>query len=356
MTPGLEAALALEREAGTDAAAEARALIKAELEALGYEVVVQRFAFSTGSLNALPVLGAGLGWLALLEIPLILMPAAPGWAALAVLLAGLSCLALIARAIGTGAATPGGEQREDANLVASRPGSTPSRWLVAHLDTKAQGHSMAGRLVAVWLLLAAAVALVLLAGWRLAAIPPVTLVAGAAAASVVAGFLAGRGRLKGRTVGARDNGSALVALLAAAESAHPGTGIIVTGAEEFGLVGARIVAQQLPELVRGKDVINLDTLDDRGDLALVAHDAPGDALAGELEPELAGIAPRVRRRHLPLGIFVDSYPLARAGARAVTIGRLDWSTLRLIHTPRDTRERLGFDTAQAVGERVGKLG
>lgn len=356
MTPGLEAALALEREAGTAAAAEARALIKQELEALGYEVVVQRFAFSSGSLNALPVLGAGLGWLALLEIPLLLMPAAPGWAALAVLLAGLACLGLIARAIGTGAATPGGEQREDANLLATRRGSSPSRWLVAHLDTKAQGHSMAGRLVAVWLLLSAAVALGLLAGWRLAAVPPATLVAGGAAASVVAGFLAGRGRLRGRTVGARDNGSGLVALLAAAEGAGRDTGVIVTGAEEFGLVGARILAQQLPEMVLGKDVINLDTLDDRGDLALVAHDASGDELAGELEPKLRAIAPRVRRRQLPLGIFVDSYPLARAGARAVTIGRLDWHTLRLIHTPRDTSQGLDFMTARAVGERLGGLG
>lgn len=357
MTPGLESALALEREAGTAGAEEARALIKQELEALGYEVVVQRFAFSTGSLNALPVLGAGLGWLALLEIPLILMPAAPGWAALAVLLAGLSCLALIARAIGTGAATPGGEQREDANLVATRAGSTPSRWLVAHLDTKAQGHSMAGRLVAVWLLLAAALALTLLAAWRLAAaVPSVPLVAAAAAASVAAGFLAGRGRLKGRTVGARDNGSGLVALLMAAESAGASTGVIVTGAEEFGLVGARILAQQAPDMIRGKDVINLDTLDDRGDLAIVAHDPPGEVLAGELQPKLDGTAPRVRRRHLPLGIFVDSYPLARAGARAVTIGRLDWNTLRLIHTPRDTSQGLDFMTARAVGERLGRLG
>jgi Zn-dependent M28 family amino/carboxypeptidase len=214
---------------------------------------------------------------------------------------------------------------------------------------------MAGRLVAVWLLLAAALALVLLAAWRLATVPPAPIVAAAAAASVVAGFLAGRGRLKGQTVGARDNGSGLVALLAAAESAGPGTGVIITSAEEFGLVGARILAQQMPEMVRGKDVINFDTIDDRGDVALVAHDAPGEALAGELLPSLGGIAPRVRCRHLPLGIFVDSYPLARAGARAVTIGRLDWGTLRLIHTPRDTRKGLDFRTALAVGERIGRM-
>ncbi|HEU4800733.1 MAG TPA: M28 family peptidase [Gemmatimonadales bacterium] len=356
MTPGLEAVLALEREAGTAGAADARALLTRELEALGYEVVAQRFAFSTGTLNALPVLGGGLGWLTLLQIPLLLLPAVPGWAALAVLLAGLACLVLVARAIGTGAASSSGELREDANLVATRPGAPPARWLVAHLDTKAQGHSMAGRLVAVWLLLAAVVALGALAVWRLSAVPPMPVAAAAAAASVMAGFLAGRGRLKGRTVGARDNGSGLVALMEGAAHAAPSTGVIITSAEEFGLVGARILAQQRGELVRGRDVLNLDTIDDRGDLAIVLHDPPGDALAVELEGLLAGVAPRVRRRRLPLGIFVDSYPLARAGARAVTIGRLNWATLRLIHTPRDTREGLAFDTARAVGERLGRLG
>lgn len=355
MSPGLEAALALEREAGTAGATEARALLTRELEALGYEVVVQRFEFSTGTLNALPVLGGGLGWLTLLQVPLLLLPGAPGWASLAVLLAGLACLLLIARAIGTGAAASRGELREDANLIAARPGATPTRWLVAHLDTKAQGHSMAGRLVSVWMLLAAVAALSALALWRLWGIPPVPAVAATAAAAVIAGFLAGRGRLKGRTVGARDNGSGLVALMEAAGRAARATGVIITSAEEFGLVGARILAQQRPELVRGSDVINLDTIDDRGALAIVLHDPPGEALAVELEGLLAGIAPAVRRRRLPLGIFVDSYPLARTGARAVTIGRLDWATLRLIHTPRDTRGGLAFDTARSVGERLARL-
>lgn len=356
MTTGLEAVLALEREAGTAGAADARALLTRELEALGYDVVAQRFAFSTGTLNALPVLGAGLGWLTLLQIPLLLLPAVPGWAALVVLLVGLACLVLIGRAIGTGATTAGGELREDTNLIATRPGAVPIRWLVAHLDTKAQGHSMAGRLVTVWVLVGAILALLALAVWRTSAMPPVPVVVVAAAASMMAGFLAGRGRLKGRTVGARDNGSGLVALMTAAAHAAPATGMIITSAEEFGLVGARILAQQQPDLMRGRDVINLDTIDDRGDLAIVLHDPPGAALAAELDGPLAGLAPRVRRRRLPLGIFVDSYPLARAGARAVTIGRLDWTTLRLIHTPRDTRERLAFDTARAVGERLARLG
>ena len=146
-----------------------------------------------------------------------------------------------------------------------------------------------------------------------------------------------------------------VAVLEAAGRMGPGTGVILTGAEEFGLVGARILAEGAPELVRGTDVINVDTVDDQGTLAVVAHDAAGAALAAELLPRLQGLAPAVRLRRLPLGIFVESAPLAHAGARAVTIGRLDWGTLRVIHTARDTREGLALRTAEGVGERLGRL-
>lgn len=301
------------------------------------------------------MLGAGLGWLAVLLVPLLLVPSLPAWLALAVWLTGLGSLTIVARGIGLGWHRGAGEQREDANLVARRSGDTPRRWLVAHVDTKAQGHSMAGRLVAVWVVLAAVLAMTGLAAARLAALPRPAFVAGAAGLVLAAGILAGRGRLRGATRGARDNGSGLVAVLAAAARAGPGTGVILTGAEEFGLVGARILAEGAPELVRGTDVINVDTVDDRGTLAVVAHDAAGAALAAELLPRLSRLAPRVRLRRLPLGIFVDSAPLARAGARAVTIGRLDWGTLRVIHTARDTREGLSFGTAEGVGERLGRL-
>ena len=57
----LERALSLTREAGSPGAAEARELLRALLIRLGYDVEVQRFAFSPRSLNAFPVAGAGLG-------------------------------------------------------------------------------------------------------------------------------------------------------------------------------------------------------------------------------------------------------------------------------------------------------
>lgn len=351
----LERVLALTREAGSPGAAEARELLRDLLIRLGYDVEVQRFAFSPRSLNAFPLAGAGLGWLALLQIPLLLMPRAPGWGALAIWLAGLAALSSVAlgTALGWGGRS---EMREDATLIARRNGGAVRRWIVAHTDTKAQGHSMAGRLVAVWVVVATIVALTVLAFLRLQGALPVGPVAASAALALAAGYLAGKGRLRGATTGARDNGSGLVAALAAAEvSRDAGTGILLTGAEEFGLVGARILSATRGELVRGTEIVNFDTLDERGALSLVTHDGPGRALASRLAPVLATPGVPVRQRRLPLGIFVDSYPLAQAGASAVTVGRLDWSTLRRLHTPADSADGLSFATALRAGRAIGGM-
>ena len=346
------AALARPREAGTPGAAEARRLLTAELTALGYDVEVQRFAFPPSSLNALPVLGTGLGWLVLVSIPLLLIPDVPSWSALAAWSLGLAALLLVVRGVALGWGRQS-ETREDANLIATRGGASPRRWIVAHTDTKAQGHSMAGRLVAVWILLLAVAAMTALGVMRLFGSVSTPAVAGAAGVALAAGVLAARGRLLGESPGARDNGSGVVAALeAAALATDPSVGIVLTGAEEFGLVGARILARTRPELIAGTEIVNIDTVDDCGTVAIVSHDARGRALAGILEPRLRSSSYGVKERRLPLGIFVDSYPLAQAGAASVTVSRLDWSTLRVIHTARDTLDGLSLDSARAVGRAV----
>ncbi|HEU4761514.1 MAG TPA: M28 family peptidase [Gemmatimonadales bacterium] len=351
----ITALLALKREAGTTEAAEARRLLSDHLQALGFRVDVQRFAFSTGTLNALPVFGAGLGWLTILMIPLLLMAGAPSWASLAAWVLGLSALATVACGIALGWAPARGEQREDANLIVRRPDALINRWIVAHVDTKAQRQSMAGRLLAVAITVLGILLMLALAITRVAVVPPVWLVAAASGLTLAASVLCSRGRLKGRTVGAADNGSGLVAALVAAETSDDRTGFIFTGAEEFGLVGARILAQQTPELVRGRDVVNVDTIDDVGIVSIVSHDRAGVQLAGRLEQGIALPGTRVRRRRLLPGIMVDSQAFARADARAVTLARLDWGTLRRLHTARDARASLTFDTARALGAWLGSV-
>jgi hypothetical protein len=342
--------LAMSREAGTPGADEARALISNHLQALGYTVTVQRFTFLPTSLDGFPLFGAGLGGMSLVLFPLLVAASIPAWGAILTVSSGLAALGLLAFGIGAGWISLGSASRVDANLIAVRSETPIRRWIVAHLDTKAQGHSMAGRLVALWILAVAIAALIALAALRLGGPLPVEIAVAGTVLAIIAGALAGRGRLNGHSHGARDNGSGIAAALAAAEASHdPGTGVLITGAEEFGMVGARVFARLEAARLTGVEVVNLDTIDEEGHLYLVTHDRAGVALAESEAARLraAGLSPRTRR--LPLGILVDSLPFARAGVPSLTIGRLTWRTLRIIHTPRDTVEGLTLAAAKAVG-------
>jgi hypothetical protein len=313
-------------------------------------VVRQSFTFAPSSLRAFPIFGAGLGGLALVLFPLLVSGTVPPWAASAVLVLGLVALAIVATGIGLGWVHLGEGLREDANLIATRGPVSPRRWVVAHLDSKAQGQSMAGRLIAVWLIGLAIVALTALALGRIAGPLSPGLAGAGAAMAVLAGFLAGRGRLRGRSRGARDNGTGVVAALAAAAVPDSSVGILITGAEEFGLVGARVFAK-LSTGLADTEFVNIDTVDQEGMLYLVSHDAGGERLARAVEPQLLVMGLPMRRRRLPLGIFVDSAPLARV-APAMTVGRLTWRTLRCIHTEADTPEGLSFRAAEQVGKAI----
>lgn len=340
--------LAQHREAGTPEAERARGLVVSHLAALGYRVTLQRFRFHPSTLLGLPLLGAGIGASALLALPLLVLPGVPPAGATAVWALVLAASLCLAVGVGAGWLTLG-ESREDANLLAVKSGEPVRRWVVAHLDTKAQAQSMAGRLVAVWVLAAAILLGGGLAVARMRGPLPLWLATLAAALGVLAGALAGRGRLRGTSRGARDNGSGVAAALAFAETAtDAATGILITGAEEFGLVGARMFAQ-IQGTLEGIEVVNLDTIDGEGDLFVVSHDRRGAAAAARLAERLRPAGLPVRSRRLPLGILVDSLPLARAGAVAVTIGRLTWRTLRVIHTPADVPETLSLEAAERVG-------
>ena len=342
--------LNLPREAGTPEAAKARELVAAYLSGLGYTVTAQKFTFPPSSLRAFPIFGAGLGWLALALLPFLVYFSIPSWAAIALWIGGLAALIVVSTGVGLGWVHLGEGLREDANLIATRGDGSPRRWIVAHLDSKAQAQSMAGRLVAVWVVGLAIVVLTGLTLIRLNGPLSQGWAALGAIMALVAGLLAGRGRLRGYSHGARDNGTGVVSALAAAAVADAGVGILITGAEEFGLVGARVFARLLPSR-QEVEFVNVDTIDQEGRLYLVSHDRRGKRLAGDMESQLVGLGLPIRRRRLPFGIFVDSAPLARLGP-AITVGRLTWRTLRCIHTPADTVDGLSYRTAEQVGKAI----
>jgi hypothetical protein len=347
--------LSFPREAGTAEAALAREIVAAHLSGLGYTVTLQKFTFAPASLRGFPILGAGLGGLAIALYPFLSSARLPLWGAIAVWAGGLLALGVVATGVALGWVLLGDAPREDANLIATRGAGMPQRWIVAHLDSKAQAHSMAGRLVAVWVVGLAIGVLSVLALLRLKA-PLSPAIAGLGMfLAVVAGALASRGRLRGQSRGARDNGSGVVAALKAAEMTEDSrVGILITGAEEFGLVGARVFARASGPMP-GAQFVNLDTLDQEGTLYLVSHDSRGTRLARTMAPHLATLGIPLRLRRLPLGIFVDSAPLTRTGGSALTVGRLTWNTLRRIHTPADTPEGLSLEWAERVGQAIAQI-
>jgi len=221
------------------------------------------------------------------------------------------------------------------NLIAQRPSDRPTVWLVAHYDSKGQPISMAVRLAAAFVLFAGVV------GMIVGAIPPFVV--------LLLGFLLALNRVNDNSPGAVDNATALIAVFMAIDQLGPTTavGVIFSDAEEFGLVGARALATERTELFADATVINLDGLDDVGQaIALVHRPGPtGIAVATALQAR--------RWRWLP--VVVDGIALARVSRECVTILKGNWRTMRVVHRPTDTVDRVRLDGAASVAAGLARV-
>lgn len=346
----LLARLARPRLPGSDGVAETERMVGVHLAERGWTLERQGFTTSPRRLVAVALAGAGGGWLGLIAVPLLVLPV-PTVSAILTVTALSAGLVLLVVGVASGRFPIRVRSVDAVNLIADRGG--PVRiWLVAHLDSKSQGVSLRGRVVAVALTgtgmvllsVAVVVRLVMVLPFAAAAVPLILLVTG--------GALLSRHPIRDGSPGAVDNASGIIAVLAAAEAlAHrDDVGILLTGAEEFGLEGARHWVQRGG---RGEVFVNFDGIDVRGPFNVMPHGraAAGPAgLAETLADELGHRGFPVRRAALPLGIVVDGRILAGAGMGGVTVSRGDWSTLGVIHTPRDTADRTGTDAAVAAGK------
>lgn len=228
---------------------------------------------------------------------------------------------------------------EGFNLIAVRPRVRVATWLTAHYDSKGQPLSMAWRL----LLVAAALAM----------IPGVLLATQAGAnpwwwlALVVlpALFLA-LNVATDRSPGAVDNATGVLAVLAALDLLPPEApvGAILLDGEELGLVGARALVRERANLLHDTAVINFDGIDDPGGVIAFAHH-PGSVTRSVTDR----LAVRPRRR---LPVVVDGLALATAARECLTIMKGDWGTARVVHTLRDTADRLTLTGVEAVARAV----
>jgi hypothetical protein len=290
------------------------------------------------------LIGGGLlGWVCL---GVLLASAFPGHAVpvavtLGVLLVGLGFTLLRA----TGGATLVGS-----NLIGVRPRARVQVWLAAHYDSKGQPMSMALRITAVGLAVLGLAGLAALAagsllgvawtGWSTALLVTPGLVGGT--------LLLGN-RATNNSPGAVDNAAALATVLAILDRLPPDApvGVLFPDAEEYGLLGARALVRERANLLAGTAVLNFDGIDDRGPTRCVAH--RGGALV-----DAVGTALGARRsRFLP--VVVDGWAFARAARECATVMRGDWRTAGVVHTPRDTVERLTLDGAELVAAAVSQV-
>ena len=264
------------REAGTPAAAAARALVAGFLSELGYTVQEQPFTLQRRHLSR----AAGRRARCSSSLSLRRDPAAaaagprlgcrwrPCWCSPARRRSRTSLV------LGRRSGAPRQPARRTPTSSRARRGAVVRCWLVAHLDTKAQGHSMAGRLVALWVTARRrSLACIVWPCLRLGGPLPAGCGVAAGALGVLAGLLLAGGRLAGQSPGARDNGSGL------ARGADGGRSSPPTPASASSSPGRGIRAGRRPgagrgssaTLFEGAEVLNVDTIDDEGTLFVVTH-------------------------------------------------------------------------------------
>jgi hypothetical protein len=226
------------------------------------------------------------------------------------------------------------------NLIAHRPSDRPtvrpSVWLVAHYDSKGQPISMALRLAGFTALFVGVVTLLF---------APIV----GAALLALGALVMSQNRVNDNSPGAVDNASALVAVFMTIDQLSPdaSVGVVFPDAEEFGLVGARALATDRADLFADAAVINLDGLDDVGrPVALLHRPGPiGAAVADALGAR--------RARWLP--VIVDGIALARVATECVTILKGNWRTMRVVHRPADSADRVRLDGAASVAAGLARV-
>lgn len=351
----LFAHIAQPRLPGTPALAAVQAAIVERLERLGYHVEQCQFVTSPRRLTALGIGATGLGWIAMLSVPMLVLPV-PAWLVPLTGLAALTFTGLLASAVADGRLPLRTDATRGVNIVAQR--GAPRCWLVAHSDSKSQAVSLAGRVVAGLVAVFGAALLVVVLLMRLAGPLSFEVAFVACAPALLGGAVLSRSQPHNDSAGAVDNATGVIAALIAAETLRirHDVGVLITDAEEFGLDGALAWIGTQP---RGRYFVNFDGLDDRGAYRVMRHPSRHDAadprgggrqLATALGDMLRSARTRTIVASLPPGVLVDGLVLARNGMIGVTVSRGDWRTLRIVHTERDVDGRVTVESAVTAGQ------
>ena len=264
-----------------------------------------------------------------------------------------------------------GRKHRSENIVATngakQDDDTPAFLFVAHYDSKSQVLPIAVRMVAYGIAIFGLIALTIVMLVKIIVLIwlPNYIVWSIAGITSFCLLLLQINLTENRSPGGFDNASGVgvmleVARVVMARDEKKSVTFLATGAEEYGMCGAlRYIQAHADEYDRENTyVINLDGLGVGNGVNLVTrYGIPPIRTTRTLgnlfrtPSEALGI--RVSERYLPIGVGLDSIPIASRGFETVTLTARGVGSVALkIHSKQDRSELLNAESLQQVGELI----
>lgn len=371
--------LAFPRLVGSSGEAKAQDYIVQQFTALGLDVSQEPFSFTKFPAEVLPRLLCGL------FVPIVLsVPWFGERFPIPVCLVCLLSLSVVLLFTQWQKRFEGlynvGRKHHSENIVATngrKPNDkTPALLFVAHYDSKSQVLPIAVRAVAYGIAIVGLTALttvmvinVAILGWFPDYIDPgwssdpiVWSVAGTTTFCLI---LLQINFTQNRSPGGFDNASGVgvmleIARVLMARGEKKSMTFLASGAEEYGMCGALRYIQNHADKYDQENthVINLDGLGVGNGVSVVAgYGIPpvrtANVLADRFQVSGESLGIQVSERHLPIGVGLDSIPIASHGFETVTLTAGDVGRVALkVHSKQDGCDLLNTESLQQVGELI----
>ena len=362
--------LSFPRLVGSTGEAEAQDYIVQQFKALGLDVSWEPFSFTKFPSEVLPRL------LSALFVPVVL--SVPWFGERFSIPISVACLLSLSVAMYCtqwhkrfeGLYNVGRSHRTE-NIIATTDGkpdnNTPAFLLVAHYDSKSQVLPIAVRAISYGIAIIGLVVLTIImvvkVGWGLWL--PDVIVWGIAGITTFCLLLLQINLTQNHSPGAFDNASGVGVILEVARAVvergeRKSVTFLAAGAEEYGMCGAlRYVQAHTDEYdPENTYVINLDGLGVGNGVSVVTrYGIPPvrttSALISLFRTSGESLGIQTSERYLPIGVGLDSIPIASRGFETVTLTAGDVGSAALrIHSKRDKSDLLNIESLQQVGELI----
>ena len=371
--------LAFPRLVGSAGEAKAQDYIVQQFAALGLAVSRESFAFTKFPAEVFPRLLCGIFVPVVLSVPSFgdRFPIPVCLVCLLSLSVALLCTQWQKRFEGLYNV---GRGHHSENIVATngrKPNdNTPALLFVAHYDSKSQVLPIAVRAAAYSIAIVGLIALTTVMVIEVATLAwfpddttfvwlPDSIVWGVAGTTTFCLLLLQINFTQNRSPGGFDNASGVgvmleVARVLIARGEKKSITFLAAGAEEYGMCGAlRYVQKHTDEYDQENTyVINLDGLGVGNGVNVVAgYGIPpvrtANVLADRFQASGESLGIQVSERHLPIGVGLDSIPIASHGFETVTLTAGDVGRVALkVHSKQDRSDLLNMDSLQQVGELI----